>query len=144
QFEGRLKRISPHLVRAPDEPVNADLSRFYARLLEALKRPALRDGQWKLLECAAAWDGNWTNDCFIAFAWEPGEERLLAAVNYAAKQSQCYVRVPFVGLAGGRWRLTDLLGEATYDRDGDDLQDRGLFLDVPPWGASLLALKRVG
>ena len=29
QFEGRKKRISPHLVRRPDEPVDADLAKFY-------------------------------------------------------------------------------------------------------------------
>src|SRR6266581_1559535 len=28
------------------------------------------EGQWRLLECAAAWDGNWTSDCFIAWSWE--------------------------------------------------------------------------
>ena len=54
-------------------------------------------------------------------------------MNYASHQSQCYLRLPFAGLAGERWRLRDLLGTAQYDRDGDDLQSRGLYLDVPPW-----------
>jgi hypothetical protein len=145
QFEGRLKRISPHLVRGPDEPVNEGLSQFYGRLLEALKRPALREGEWRLLECAAAWDGNWTNDCFIAFSWEGGDgERLLAAVNYASNQSQCYVKLSFTGLEGGKWKLADLLGDATYEREGDGLARRGLFLDVPPWGASLFSFQQGG
>jgi glycosidase len=34
---------------------------------------------------------------------------------------------------GSRWRLHDLLGAAHYERDGDDLQARGLYLDVPAW-----------
>ena len=33
QFEGRLKRISPHLVRAPQEPEDDAVRRFYERLL---------------------------------------------------------------------------------------------------------------
>jgi hypothetical protein len=143
QFRGRKKRISPHLCRRPDEPVDADLAKFYDRLLAVLRQPLVRDGRWQLLECAPAWDGNWTWDCFLAFAWQgAGEERLLAAVNYAPNQSQCYVRLPFPDLENHRWGLRDLLGETTYDREGSDLQARGLFLDVPPWNASVFSLKK--
>ena len=74
----------------------------------------------------------------------PGEDRLLLTVNYAGNQSQCYVRLPFADLGNGRWQLTDLMGDATYDRDGDDLQHRGLYLDVPPWQASVFSLSRRG
>ncbi len=72
QFEGRRKRISPHLVRAPLEPADETLEQFYERLLAVLRQPAVRDGQWRLLECAPAWDGNWTSDCFIAWSWQGG------------------------------------------------------------------------
>jgi hypothetical protein len=143
QFQGRTKRVSPHLGRAPDEPINQELAKFYDRLLGALRRPAVRQGEWRLLECVPAWEGNWTWDCFLAFAWHaPGEDRLLVTVNYADNQSQCYVRLPFPDLGTGRWRLTDLLGGATYDRDGDDLLSRGLFLEVCPWQASIFSVQQ--
>jgi hypothetical protein len=143
QFEGRKKRISPHLGRAPDEPVDSSVVRFYDRLLAILRRPVVRDGGWELLECRPAWEGNWTSDCFLAFAWQgAGGERLLAAVNFAGNQSQCYVRPPFADLGGANWRLTDLLGGAVYDRDGPDLQSRGLYLDAPPWYAAVFLLTR--
>src|SRR4029077_10946511 len=121
QFQGWTKRISPHLGRAPDEPLNQELAKFYDRLLGVLRRPVVRQGEWQLLKCVPAWEGNWTSDCFLAFAWNaPGEDRLLATVNYAANQSQCYVRLPFTDLGKNQWRLTNLLGDASYDRDGDD------------------------
>ncbi|MGQ0636199.1 MAG: alpha-amylase family glycosyl hydrolase [Planctomycetaceae bacterium] len=143
QFEGRKKRISPHLGRAPVEPVDARLSQFYKRLLEVLRRPIVRDGQWQLLECAPAWDGNWTNDCFVAFAWQATDgQRLIVAVNYAPHQSQCYLKLPFSDLANGDWRLCDLLGSEAYDRSGDDLQSRGLYLDAAPWKVSVFSLER--
>jgi hypothetical protein len=63
-------------------------------------------------------------------------------VNYAPNQSQCYVRLPFAGLDNGHWRLQDLLGNATYDREGNDLQARGLYLDVPPWQAHVFSLTK--
>ena len=138
-----MKRISPHLGRAPDEPIDQDVAKFYDRLLGVLRCQAVRQGQWQLLECVPAWEGNWTWDCFLAFAWNvAGEDRLLIAVNYAGNQSQCYVRLPFTDLGKARWRLTDLMGDATYDRDGGDLLSRGLYLDVPPWQASVFSLSR--
>ena len=143
QFEGRRKRISPHLVRGPAEPVDVRLKAFYDRLLTVLRRPVVRECRWQLLECAPAWEGNWTWDCFLAFAWEgPGAERLLVAVNYAPNQSQCRVRLPFADLGGGQWRLEDLIGDAAYDRDGNDLQAHGLYLDEPPWQAHVFSVRR--
>ena len=101
QFEGRKKRISPHLVAGPGRSRSTRaLSRVLRRLLAVLRRPVVRDGQWQLLECVPAWEGNWTSDCFVAFAWQGSDgERLLVAVNYAPNQSQCYVRLPFTGLS---------------------------------------------
>lgn len=141
QFEGRKKRISPHLGRAPEEPVNSAIAKFYDRLLGILRQPALRDGRWQLLECAPAWDGNGTNDCYVAFGWEgPGGDRLLVAVNYAPNQSQCRLRLPFADLGNRTWHLQDQLSSARYDRDGNELQSAGLYLDQQPWQPSVFRL----
>jgi hypothetical protein len=134
QFESRKKRISPHLVRAPVELVDAGLQQFYERLLGVLRQPVVRDGDWQLLECVPAWDGNGTSDSFIAFAWKgANDQRLLVTVNYSPNKSQCYVRLPFPDIGNRQWILQDLLGTASYERAGNDLQSRGLYLDVPPW-----------
>jgi hypothetical protein len=42
--------------------------------------------------------------------------------------------IPFLSLSGHPVRLKDLLGSATYDRDGTELVSRGLYLDLPPRG----------
>jgi hypothetical protein len=143
QFQGARKRISPHLWRGPIEPADLELEAFYRRLLDLLREPVVRDGRWRLLECAPAWDGNVTWDKVIASAWEgPDHERLIVAVNYASTQAQCYVRLPFADLAGDAWTLEDRIGDAVYDRDGQDLQSRGLYLDVPPWRTHAFSLRR--
>jgi hypothetical protein len=145
QFEGRRTRISPHLVRGPEEAIDQRLEQFYERLLSVLRQPAVRNGEWQLIDCTPAWDGNWTHDSFVAFAWRgAGGERLLVTVNYAPNQGQCYVRLPFPDLANGRWRLHDLIGDVTYDRDGSDLQGRGLYLDEAPWRVRAFAIAPVG
>jgi glycosidase len=143
QFEGRKKRISPHLRRAPGEPIEKELNQFYERLLTVLRQPAVRRGKWQLLECTPAWENNWTWDCYLAFAWQgPGGDRLVVTVNYAPNQSQCYLLLPFTDLGNKKWRLVDLIGNATYERDGNDLRSRGLYLDEPPWRASVFFLTK--
>jgi hypothetical protein len=143
QFEGCRKRISPHLVRGPIEPVDQRLQQFYDRLLTALKLPAVRDGGWQLLECRPAWEDNWTSDCFVAYAWQGTDgTRVVVTVNYAPNQSQCYVALPFGDLAGSEWRLADQIEGAVYDRDGGDLQGRGLYVDATPWQASVFTVIR--
>jgi hypothetical protein len=62
-------------------------------------------------------------------------------VNGSPVQSQCYVRLPFADLGGRRWRFDDAIGGATYEREGDDLQSRGLYLDELGWKASVLAIR---
>jgi alpha amylase-like protein len=141
QFEGRKKRISPHLVRAPKESTDEMLHQFYERLLAVLRRRTVRDGQWSLLDCVPAWDGNGTWDSFLSFAWQgPGKERLLVTVNYAATQSQCYVPLPFSDLAGRTVRFKDLMTPASYERNGDELLSQGLYLDMPAWGYHVFEL----
>lgn len=140
QFEGRLKRISPHLVRAPQEAINVDLVHFYERLLAVLRLPTVRDGRWWLLECRPAWDGNGTHDCFIAFAWErSASERLIVVVNYSDHQSQTRVPLPFANLMGNV-RLQELIATQSYDRDSGDLATNGLYVDLPAWGSHVFAV----
>jgi hypothetical protein len=135
QREGRTKRISPHLIRGPLEVPDPLLGSFYDGLHAVLRRPAVRDGRWRLLECAPAWDGNWTSDCFIAWAWDGADgQRLVVAVNYAGNQSQCYVRLAPSDEGGRAVGFQDLMSPARYDRDGSDLATRGLYLDLAPWG----------
>jgi 1,4-alpha-glucan branching enzyme len=141
QFEGRKKRISPHLGRGPSEPVDQELHAFYDQLLAVLREPAFRDGQWQLLECTPAWDGNGTHDCFLVFAWQAAADaRFVVAVNFARHQSQCHVRLPFENLAGKRWNLQDQLSSSSYAWNGDDLQGRGLFLDMASWQTCVFKL----
>ena len=141
QFEGRLKRISPHLVRAPHEPVDEVTRGFYERLLEVMDEPVGRDGEWRLADCVPAWDGNWTWDAVIAWTWQLAGARRLVAVNYSDHQSQCYVRTPAPG--AGVVRFRDLMGSAVFDRDGRDVDARGLYLDLPPWGYHVFEVRQV-
>jgi hypothetical protein len=133
QLEGKKKRISPHLGRGPKEPVNEKLKAFYNQLLSLLQRPVFRQGSWSLIECREAWPGNATHEDYICFAWESEQEKMLLLVNYAPHNSQCYLRLPFGNLAHQSWELRDLFSDTAFERPGDELRAKGLYLDEPAW-----------
>ncbi len=145
QREGKRVRIPVHLRRGPDEAPEPGIAAFYDGLLQCLKDPAFRHGDWRLLDCRSAWDGNGTSEAFVCSSWTgPGDLRRLVAVNYADRPGQCYVAMPWRDLAGWTWRLQDLTGPAVYDREGSDLALTGLYLDMPAWGYHVFALSAVG
>ncbi len=48
--------------------------------------------------------------------------------------------MPWGDLAGRHWYLTDRLGPDAYDRSGDDLAGKGLYLDLPAWGTHVFTV----
>ena len=141
QLEGKQIRISPHLIRGPHEPVNQDIQSFYERLLNTLKNPVFRNGSWQLLKCHATGDGNETWDSFIVFFWQDENgNKSMVTVNYAPHASQCFVEMP-APLEVPSIRFADMMSSAVYDRNASDLNSRGHYLDLPPWGFHVFEMK---
>ncbi len=142
QFQGRKKRISPHLIRAPQEAVDKTVEAFYVKLLAVLRDPVVQDGDWQQLTCLPAWDGNDSWEAFVAHSWHGRDgKRMLIAVNYATHASQCYIPLPFSELENGAVRLADSLSSAHYTRDGNELLGRGLYLDMDAWSYHVFTLE---
>jgi hypothetical protein len=145
QFQGKRKRISPHLIRAPQEPIDEVLTTFYAAFLPIISKPVFRFGNWQLIEPLPAWEGNTTSDSFIVFLWEGiAGDLVLVTVNYSPNSGQCYLRLPFPELSGKLWRLQDKMSESSYDRNGNEMQSRGLYLDLEGWQFHIFEFKRIG
>jgi hypothetical protein len=140
QVEGRRLKLPVQLGRRSVESSEPGMEPFYRQLLTALGHPIFHTGQWRLLEPERAWPGNPSYGNYVAHSWALGEERRLVVVNLASGRSQCYIRLDWPDLAGRTWELVDLLAEARYIRDGDDLLARGLYLDMPGYGTHLFQL----
>jgi glycosidase len=136
QFEGLKVRLPVFLGRRPKEPVDQALSAFYARLLQAIDREALRNGEWRLCECSG-WPDNPGYQGFLAWCWAAGDERCLVVVNCQPQAAQARVRVPWDELRGRSWRLDDLLSGESYERNGSEIRDEGLYVDLPAWNYHL-------
>lgn len=133
QLDGRRVHVSMHVKRRPDEPVDSALRRFYAQLLDSLRRPELHEGEFYLHECHPAWPGNDSFEDLIVLSWALQSRRLLVVVNFAAHQTQGYVTLSWPDLADQTVILSDVFSSTRYEREGNELAQRGLYLDLRPW-----------
>lgn len=140
QIEGRRIKTPVQLGRRRSEDVRPEAVKFYQKLLGALADPVFHDGDWRLLDIREAWPGNGSYRNFISYQWtQKGKWRLLAA-NLGGQQAQCYVTLDIPELAGSSWELQDLLREIRYERNGDDLLQHGLYLDMPGYQYHLFSV----
>ena len=133
QFEGRRIRLPVFLNRRPPEPVDADLQKFYITLLAAVAQPVFKEGAWRLLECHG-WPDNRSYLNLTAWTWQLGEERRLIIVNLSGHRSQALIPLPWEDLPGRAWRLTEAFTREIYERDGLELCQPGLFVNLEGWG----------
>lgn len=62
-------------------------------------------------------------------------------INFSERPAQARVPLDWPELSEHRWRLTDLLGDDVFDREGDDLAGSGMFVGMQPWQVHLLSVE---
>jgi len=137
QLEGRKVKLPVQLGRRPDETPDPSLQGFYGSLLHAVRHAALRGSAWAPCEISG-WPDNQSCGNLVSWRWETADRRILIVVNLSGVPSQGRVRMPGLMLAGRAWRLMDLMSGDVFERDGDEMTDPGLFVDLPPWGYHFL------
>ena len=142
QFEGRRVRPPVFLARRPEEPLDADLADWYHRLLAAVAGYQVRAGEWRLLE-AEGWPDNQSCRNLVAWSWagEEAGDRHVVVINLSGQPAQGRIPLSWPELPGRTWRLSDILGQRRFDRDGGELASPGLFVALDPWQFHLLALR---
>ena len=141
QLEGRRVRLPVFLGRRPAERPDRELRAFYRKLLQAIDAPEFHDGRWRLCE-RTGWPGNSTFQNLLAWSWEKDNRRCLVVVNLGDTKAQGRIHVPWSDTQGEMWRLCDDLSGATYERDGDELDNTGLYVDLEAWDFHLLRCSR--
>jgi len=131
------------VVQAPHSRPLLRLSRVkpsWSRLLAALAWHRVRSGTWQLL-AADGWPDNQSCRNLVAWSWtaDNGGGRYVTVVNLSSQPAQARIPLDWKDLPGRGWRLTDLLSEQVFDRDGDELAYPGLFVALEPWQFHLLA-----
>jgi hypothetical protein len=137
QMEGRRVRLPLFLARRPEEAPDSSLQAFYGKLLEGLGTGDWLDGTWRLCE-SSGWPGNRSYLNLVSWCWHGQTSRRLIVVNLSDAPAQGQVRLPWEELKDRRWRLRDFFTSALYERDGDELVEVGLYVDLPAWGHHFL------
>jgi len=137
QLEGRKVKLPVQLGRRPFETVDKSLQIFYHDLLRAIHTVSIREGEWRLCE-RSGWPDNPSYLNLVAWSWCKGEERHLIVVNLSDRRSQGRVRLPWKDLGGRAWRLKDVFRGEVYERDGSEMLEPGLYVDLEDWGFHFL------
>jgi hypothetical protein len=132
QFEGRKIKLPVFLRRRPDEPSDTALYGFIRKLLTTIHRPVFKEGQWQLCECTG-WNNNDTFRNLLAWCWFNEDDRYLVVVNYSELPAQGHIMLPGNTLAGSNWRLADAITDVSFERNGDEMQNPGLYVALGPW-----------
>jgi hypothetical protein len=129
QFEGRRVRPPVFLRRRPDEPPDHQRSAWYRSLLGAIEAHRVRRGQWRLLE-VTGWPDNQTCQNLLAWSWSGDDDgdRHLVVVNFSDAPAQARIGLGWPDLRAHRWEFRDLMQGVRFQRDGDELDDPGLFV----------------
>jgi hypothetical protein len=140
QFEGARVRLPVFLGRHPAEPSDPELAAFYERLLRATHRDLFRNGIWRLCE-RSGWPDNPSFRSVLAWCWAQDDERWLIVIHFGPYAAQARIHVPWEELSGKPWRLEDALSGDSYERNGDEMREAGLYVDLGPWGCHLFQLR---
>ena len=144
QIDGARLDVPIQFRREPDEAADPDLRDYYCRLLRATDDETFRLGHAIRLEPTAAWPGNVTHEGILARLWVGQHRQLrLAVANLSGEPAQ---GVHPAGAPRVRRQDRPPRGPARrrveYDRPGDDLLVRGLYVDLPPYGGHLFRVTR--
>jgi hypothetical protein len=137
QLEGRKVRLPVFLRRRPAKPADPELGVFYRTLLRVASSDRLRNGRWQQCE-RTGWPDNASYQNLIAWCWRNTKERHLIIVNFSASAAQALVLLPWDDLRGRKWRIYDIFTQNDYERSGDVMRTRGLYVDLTPWGYHVL------
>ena len=138
QLTGAQVKLPVQLGRRPQEPPDVSLCDFYKKLLPAARENC--SGQWQLCDIDG-WPDNQSCRNFVAWTWRAKDRRTLVVANLSTVTSQGRVRAPWPDLADRSWRLADPINCDTFDRNGDEMIEPGLFVALDPWHFHFLEIR---
>jgi len=141
ELHGARIKLPVHLRRSPHEERDPAIVDLYRTLLPLCHSNVATLGGWEVLQSTAAWDTNPTHTNFVSYLLEYQGSILIAVVNYADHQGQCYVQFPPREWLRGEIIFEDTLSDARYIRAAEDLTTQGLYLDMPAWGTHIFEVQ---
>jgi len=140
QLEGRKVKVPVFLSRRQEEPENTELKLFYLQLLKILQSDAICNGKWSACT-ASGWPDNQSCQSLLAWEWLDNQENLLIVINLSDQPAQAIVKSSYSYLQGRTYQLFDILSGELYRRDGEEMNDPGLYVVLKAWGVHTLSIE---
>ncbi|MFX1538395.1 MAG: glycosidase, partial [Promethearchaeota archaeon] len=145
QLEGKTVKLPVQLRQTKIEPFDKEVHLAYERVLQFINQKVFQKGEWALLECSQAWEGNnsWQN--LLAYQWTLEEQELLSVVivNYSSIRSQgrVHIKLPDYMHSADFLILHDKMAIESYQREQKIMQNQGLYIDLQPFQVHLFNLE---
>ncbi|CAL5983072.1 Alpha_amylase catalytic region [Hexamita inflata] len=137
QWLGRKNKLDIHLRRSynmngdKDQPTIMD----YDILLPILKDNVWHEGKWTYKDVQG------TGDCWrlMAWTWETADQSVLVVVNYSDQMGSGKVRLD---VNNGKIVFEDKMTGMKQERDGQDVRDNGIFVQMDKYWAGIYYYKK--
>ena len=138
QLEGRRIKLPVQISRVKMERAHPILERFYRRLLREVCHSLYHEGQWSMIEPEPIHPADYTHNNLLLYAWTGAGDARLVVVNLSGDWSRAIIRLDkWLPREIGIWSLYDVLSESYTKQSGEELLERGLPLETPPYGAHI-------
>ncbi|MYE25731.1 MAG: alpha-amylase [Chloroflexi bacterium] len=143
QLEGKRIKLPVQINRAADEPARPMLKRFYRRLLHEVSRSIYHDGSWRMIEAEPIHSDDFTYQNLIVYTWSDAGDKRLIVINLSGGWARATVALDdWQQSVDVELRLMDILSESFTRQSAGPLLDRGLQLEVPPFGAHIFRFEQ--
>lgn len=131
QTHGHRIKVPIQLGRGPFEADDASTVDFYRGLIKAAAHQDHWKGTWRLGRIQTETPMRIFKN-LIVHLWDAQQSRTLTLVNFGSTPIQGNIRLEGIPYPG-RWRFSDLLTGKTRVYDENQLENRGIAVDLPPW-----------
>ncbi len=142
QESGEKTRLPVQLLRKPEEHPDPAIVSLYASVLPVMTSPVLRDGEWRRLDSVPASEGDYSCSNILAWRWElRGKGAVISIVNLSGEKSRARIPMQIKGLRDRSVTFKDVIDGSVYVRDGNEMCDHGLYIELGPGCAHLLRIE---
>jgi glycosidase len=142
QMEGFKIKLPVQLGRRQTEERNQNLFAFYQKLLMIVPGKDLCNVQWSICKIDPVGSDNTSFKNLISYVWRMDDIYFLIVVNYSRDPSKGHIRIDPIIYGSDNWIFTDLLHQREYLYKGDDLDNYGLYVELPAWEGHLFEIKK--
>jgi glycosidase len=142
QRQGKKERVPIQLVSEVRDEGDADVVRFYNKLLGICRQDTFHTGTFSLLPVMEAWTGSPSHQNIMAWRWQHNEDLKVVAVNYSSHDSQARLKLPELPAGIPSVRSLDRLTDVTYQSSTEEVNRLGLYIALGPWQSHILEIKQ--